>query len=73
MLLENGGIKMLEKYSDVLTIEDTAEALRLSRRSVMHLLNDGKIRYRKIGRVYRISKKALLDYLDCEQENNAEK
>ncbi|MCD7736685.1 MAG: helix-turn-helix domain-containing protein [Lachnospiraceae bacterium] len=73
MSLENGGIKMLEKYFDVLTIEDTAEALRLSRRSVMHLLNDGKIRYRKIGRVYRISKKALLDYLDCEQENNAEK
>lgn len=71
--LKMGGIKMLEKYSDVLTIEDTAEALRLSRRSVMHLLNDGKIRYRKIGRVYRISKKALLDYLDCEQENNAEK
>ncbi len=63
---------MLEEYQDVLTIQETAEALRLSRRTVMRLLDNGEIRYRKIGRIYRISKNALSDYIDCnmeEQEN----
>ncbi|MCD8154494.1 MAG: helix-turn-helix domain-containing protein [Clostridiales bacterium] len=59
---------MLDEYLDVLTVKDVAEVLRLSRRSVMHLLHDGDLRYRKIGRIYRISKKALLDYLECEGE-----
>lgn len=57
---------MLEKYLDVLTIEEVAEALRLSRRSVMRLLANGEIEYRKIGRIYRISKSALLDYLNTQ-------
>ncbi len=55
---------MLEEYKDVLTIDEVSKVLRLSRRSVMRLLNSGSIKYRKIGRVYRISKMALLDYLD---------
>ncbi|MCD7826011.1 MAG: helix-turn-helix domain-containing protein [Clostridiaceae bacterium] len=55
---------MLDHYSDVLTINDTAEALRLSRRSVKRLLDAGEIRYRKIGRVYRISKKSVVAFLE---------
>ncbi|MCD7762946.1 MAG: helix-turn-helix domain-containing protein [Lachnospiraceae bacterium] len=54
---------MLDDYLDVLTINDTATVLRISRRSVMRLMDEGKLEYRKIGRIYRISKKAILDYL----------
>ncbi|MCC8050273.1 MAG: helix-turn-helix domain-containing protein [Clostridiales bacterium] len=54
---------MLDDYLDVLTIDDTATVLRISRRSVMRLIDEGKLEYRKIGRIYRISKKAILDYL----------
>ncbi len=55
---------MFENYNDVLTIDELSKALRLSRRSVMRLLADGKIPYRKIGRVYRVSKNALLSYVE---------
>ncbi|MCD8075005.1 MAG: helix-turn-helix domain-containing protein [Lachnospiraceae bacterium] len=61
---------MLDSYSDVLTINDTAEALRLSRRSVKRLMDGGDIRYRKIGRIYRISKKSVLAYLDGYDQND---
>lgn len=54
---------MLDDYLDVLTIDDTAAVLRISRRSVKRLLDEGKIEYRKIGRIYRISKKAIMNYL----------
>lgn len=40
---------MLDKYPDVLTIDDVAHVLRISRRSVMRLIADGTISYRKIG------------------------
>lgn len=57
---------MFENYLDVLTIDEVAEALRIDRRSVMRLLSDGEIEYRKIGRIYRISKKALINYFDSQ-------
>lgn len=40
---------MLDKYPDVLTIDDVTHVLRISRRSVMRLIADGTISYRKIG------------------------
>ncbi|MCC8046341.1 MAG: helix-turn-helix domain-containing protein [Clostridiales bacterium] len=61
---------MLDDYLDVLTIDDTAAVLRLSRRSVKRLLDEGEIEYRKIGRIYRISKKAILDYLYNKPDTN---
>lgn len=63
---------MFDSYSDVLTINDTAEALRLSRRSVKRLMDGGEIRYRKIGRIYRISKISLLEYMDESEKKTAD-
>jgi len=56
---------LLEDYLDVLTVDDVCGILRLSRRSVMRLIKSGEIRARKIGRVYRISKYAVVDYLNA--------
>ncbi len=55
---------MLDDYLDVLTIDDVAAILRISRRSVMHLIENQELEYRKIGRIYRISKAALSKYLE---------
>ncbi len=58
---------MLDNYRDVLTISEVADALRIDRRTVMRLLSQGDIAYRKIGRIYRISKAAVIAYIDNEQ------
>ncbi|MCC8029020.1 MAG: helix-turn-helix domain-containing protein [Lachnospiraceae bacterium] len=48
----------------MLTVDEVSNILRISRRSVMRLFADGTISYKKIGRHYRISKSAVLKYLN---------
>lgn len=49
---------------DVLTVAQVADILHISSRSAYNLLSDGSIRHRKIGRIYRIPKQAVIDYLE---------
>lgn len=49
---------------DVLTVAQVADILHISIRSAYNLLSDGSIRHRKIGRIYRIPKQAVIDYLE---------
>lgn len=58
---------MLENYHDVLNIKDMCTALRIGRKTAYRLLQEGKIPYRRIGRNYKISKQAVVSYLE---ENN---
>lgn len=53
----------LQKIPDVLTVNEVAEVLKVSKKSVYTLLQDNQIRHRKIGRIYRIPKIALTEYL----------
>ena len=55
--------RSLEDYPDVLTVYDLSAILRINRTTAYELLHDGHIPYLRIGTVYRISKKALLEYL----------
>ena len=48
---------------DVLTVAELARFLNVSPKSVYQLLQNGEIKHRKIGRIYRISKQAIKDYL----------
>ena len=60
---------MLEKYPDVLTIKDFCQILQISRKTAYRLLKENpEIRYRKIGKSYRISKIDLILYLRNELE-----
>ena len=66
----SGGAGMLEKYKDVLTVDEVAEALRMSRRSVYAYIEAGAIRSFRLknaaGNPMRkvfIPKQSLLDYL----------
>ena len=54
---------MFDSLRDVLTVEETAKYLKLSKKSVYALLQDNQIHHRKIGRIYRIPKTAVQEYL----------
>ena len=54
---------MFEQYPDILTVEEVCEALRIGYNAVYDLLNDGKLKAYKNGRVWRITKQALIQYV----------
>lgn len=55
--------QILNQYPDVLTVKDLQEILRIDKTTAYQLLHDGVIPCRKIGRIFRISKMNLIDYL----------
>ena len=54
---------MLESYSDILTVEETENILKISKKSVYKLIEKGEIYARKVGRVYRIPKQSVCDLI----------
>ena len=54
---------MFEQYPDILTVEEVCEALRVGYNAVYELLNEGKLRAYKNGRVWRIPRDALKEYI----------
>ena len=51
---------MFEQYPDILTVEEACEALRMGYNAVYDLLNEGKLKAYKNGRVWLISKAAVI-------------
>ena len=54
---------MFESYDDVLTVEEACEALKSGYNAMYDLLNAGKLRGYRNGRVWRIPKVALVEYI----------
>ena len=54
---------MFEEYADILTVEECCEALRVGYNALYELLNSGKLRGYRNGRVWRIPKAALKEYI----------
>ena len=54
---------MFEQYPDILTVEEACEALRMGYNAVYDLLNEGKLKAYTNGRVWRITKQALIQYV----------
>ena len=54
---------MFEQYPDILTVEEVYEALRMGYNAVYDLLNEGKLKAYKNGRVWRIPKESLVRYV----------
>lgn len=54
---------MFEQYPDILTVEEVCEALRMGYNAVYDLLNEGKLKAYKNGRVWLISKAAVIRYV----------
>lgn len=55
---------MLENCSDVMTVEEVKEVLGLGRNTVYNLIRCGKIQSIRIGRQIRVTKAALLRFLN---------
>ena len=53
-----------EKKNEVFTVENLMEYLSVGRTTAYKLLRSGKIKTLKIGKLYRIPKKAIDDYVD---------
>lgn len=54
---------MLEGYPDVLTSEETCEALRIGYNALYELLNSGNLKGYRHGRVWRIPKTSVAEYI----------
>ena len=54
---------MLDGYDDILTVEETCEALKLGYNSVYQLLNSGALKGYRYGRVWRVPKLAIKEFV----------
>ena len=54
---------MFENFDDILTVEEACEALKIGYNAMYELLNTGKIKGYRNGRVWRIPKTALVEYI----------
>ncbi len=54
---------MLDQYPDILTVFDAAEALHIGKNRVYELLESGLLKGFRIGRVWKIPKEALREYI----------
>lgn len=54
---------MLEEYADILTTEEACEVLRIGYNAIYELLNSGKLKGYRNGRVWRIPKMAVQEYI----------
>ena len=55
---------LFAEYPDMLTFEDLQEMLSLSRNTVYNLLRKNIIKNKKIGRLYRIPKQCVIDFIN---------
>lgn len=56
---KKGELKIFESYDDILTVEEACEALKIG----YNAINTGKLRGYRNGRVWRIPKAAVVEYV----------
>lgn len=54
---------MLENYGDILTVEEACEVLRIGYNAAYALLNSGKLKAYRNGRIWRIPRIAIEAYI----------
>lgn len=54
---------MLEQYSDILTIEELCEILKIGRNRAYELLESGEIKAFRLGRPWKIPRLSIEHYL----------
>lgn len=61
--IENKEIEMLEKFDDVLTVQEIRQILKIGKNYCYNLLKSGSISSIRIGKSYRVPKINLINYL----------
>lgn len=56
-------MRMFNSYPDVLSAKQLCEILDIGKNTAYRLLQSGEIKSIKIGKVYKIPKKSLKDYI----------
>lgn len=54
---------MLDNYGDILTFDEFIDVLKIGRNTGYKLLNSGEIQARRLGKQWRISKTAVINWL----------
>ena len=54
---------MFDNYKDILTVKELCTALNIGKNTAYTMLERGEIKSIKIGKVYRIPKIALINYV----------
>lgn len=54
---------MFNQYNDIMTVFDVAEALKIGKNRVYELLEKGTLKGFQVGRVWKIPKISLEDYV----------
>jgi excisionase family DNA binding protein len=60
------GKARLNDVGEVLTTQEAAEFLRIDKKLLYKLIDSGQLKAKRLGRVYRISKTALNEFLTGE-------
>lgn len=53
----------MNEYPDILTTEEACETLRMGYNALYELLQSGKLKGYRNGRVWRIPKQAIIEYI----------
>ena len=54
---------MLNEYPEILTTEEACEVLRVGYNTLYDLLQSGKLKAYRNGRLWRIPKKSVIEYI----------
>ena len=54
---------MLSDFPDIMTVEETTEALRIGFNALYELLNSGKLKGFRNGRVWLVPKAAVVEFI----------
>ena len=57
---------MLEQWDELLTVEELCEVLKIGHNAAYELLNSGKLKAFRNGRVWRIPRQSVVEYI-CQQ------
>ena len=63
LLYRNKPIKRIQDYPDVLTVEEVSELLRVCTKTVYKLIGNGEIKKVSVGRLFKIPKINIMEYL----------
>ena len=56
-------LKMLDEFDVLLTVDEVCEILRIGRNTIYALLNEGKLKGFRCGRIWKIPKVAVERYI----------
>jgi excisionase family DNA binding protein len=62
--LKGGNEILFKEYKDVVGVDDLCEMLCVGKNTAYKLINNGKIKSIKIGRVHKIPKRFVIEYLE---------